>query len=172
MKKYLRGRCPICKGRLFVNQFGYRCEDCSFIIPQFICNRHISLFEAEKILKGERLILDGFSNTNGQVFTSIPVIKDGAVVLDNTISQCPLSEKGRILVDEKFFRCNLYRTCRAKCCFSKIPGVRRCYNGHLITIEEILSLILFKEISFRYRNVDGIESEKLISINGMKMKVV
>lgn len=172
MKEYLKGRCPICKGQLFVNQFGYQCEDCSFTIPKFICNRNITIYEAEKILQGERIILDGFSKRDGKVFSSIPVVRDSSISLDNTISQCPQLGGGRIYVDAKYFRCSLHGTCSKHCCFANIPGVRRCYNGHLITVEEILRLILHKVISFKFRDADGLESEKSISIHGTKMKVV
>lgn len=171
-KIYIRGRCPVCNGHLFVNQFGYQCEECSFSIPMFICNRHITITEAEEILQGQKLILDGFSKGNGIVFSSIPVIKDSTIILDNTISSCPQMGGGRIYVDTRFFRCSLHGICQKSCCFAKNFGIRRCYNGHLITTEEILRLVLFKKISFTFRNADGMKKAQTISIHGTKMKVV
>lgn len=172
MKEYIKGKCPVCGGRLYINKFGYQCESCSFNIPQFICTRHITVQDAEKILSGRYIILDGFSKKDGQIFTSIIRIKKQKLVLDNTICHCFLSGRGRIFVDTKFFRCDKHNSCQKDCCLAKIPGVRRCYDGHLITLEEITQLMWLYETSFPIRDIDGSEKTKKILFNGTKMKVV
>ena len=84
-----------------MNSHGYQCECCSFNFSYYICNRYIDKKEAEIILGGERIILDGFSTNSGHVFSSIPVLDEYSIRLDNTVDY--ISGIGRIVVGNKSF---------------------------------------------------------------------
>ncbi|MDD7272907.1 MAG: hypothetical protein SOZ07_08560 [Prevotella sp.] len=133
-KMYLTTSCPVCGKRIFLNSHGYQCEDCTFHIPNFICNRRMTAQEIEKILSGEKIILDGFSSNAGRVFSSIPIIERGKVRLDNTICYSP--KIGRVIVGTRTFVCaNLKGQPRSKL------KIQRIYNGHMVTPDEVKVLL-------------------------------
>lgn len=133
-KTYLSAHCPVCGKRIYMNSHGYQCECCHFHIPSYVCNRHMEKEEAEAILNGKKIILDGFSTNAGLVFSSIPFIDGDTVRLDNTVANIP--GVGRIIVGSKGFVCD------------KVHGkaysqfrIQRMYNGHMLTIEEVKTLL-------------------------------
>lgn len=67
-KEYLSIPCPACGRRIYLNSHGYQCEACMFHIKNYICNRRIAKHEAESIVMGKRIILDGFSSNAGEGF--------------------------------------------------------------------------------------------------------
>ena len=76
---YLKGRCPICGGRVKKTSRGFACENhvghkasCSFYILGIICNRKITDEEVEAFLAGKALTLDGFSSNDAFVFFHAP----------------------------------------------------------------------------------------------------
>lgn len=125
-KIYLSSFCPICEEKIFMNSHGHQCECCSFNFTYYICNRYIEKDEAEVILSGERIILDGFSTNSGHVFSSIPVLDGNSIRLDNTIDY--ISGIGRIIVGNKSFT-NSEQPHKLR--------IQRMYNGHRLTISEI-----------------------------------
>lgn len=133
-KIYLNTSCPKCGKRIFLNSHGYQCENCSFHILGFICNRRMTAPEVEKILSGEEIILDGFSTNAGKVFSSIPVIDGNEVRLDNTIGYSP--GIGRVIVGTRSFVCESRNNL-----FKRKFKVQRIYNGHSITVNEMKILL-------------------------------
>ncbi|WP_449022093.1 hypothetical protein [Prevotella jejuni] len=129
-KIYLSSFCPICEEKIFMNSHGHQCECCSFNFTYYICNRYIEKDEAEVILSGERIILDGFSTNSGHVFSSIPVLDGNSIRLDNTIDY--ISGIGRIIVGNKSFT-NSEQPHKLR--------IQRMYNGHRLTISEIKILL-------------------------------
>ena len=102
---YLQGRCPVCGGRIVKTGKGYACENsipqdplCGFHVPGILANRKITDSEMEDFLAGNAQVLDGFSNNEGKVFSSVLTLaEDGKVVLDSRIAVCPVCG-GDILV--------------------------------------------------------------------------
>lgn len=144
MKEYLKHRCPYCGGQMFVTKKGYRCSDCEFFVPGYICNRHISKEDAEKILSGSRVILDGFATNAGKAFTSVPIICDHTIRLEQNIACChhPHGANGMISVNRLFFYCTNSKCCKTACRFAKDVPLRRTIDGHMITFEEITDLLI------------------------------
>lgn len=170
MRVYLKGRCPICGRRMYVYQYGYRCESCGFKVKAFICNRYISQEDAEAILYKNDVILDGFSQKDGKVFSSIPVIDGESVVLDNTICRCPFNG-GRIYVDSKWFKCDKRDKCQHPC-FFKHSNVRRCYDGHLLSVDEVRNLIEKKTLEFEVRDIEGNPQNRILSLQARQIKFI
>jgi len=147
---------------MYIYQYGYRCEKCGFKMKAFICNRYISPEEAESILYNGKVILDGFSKKDGKIFSSIPTIDGITVVLDDTVCHCPVG--GRIYVGSKWFRCDKRDHCRQPCFFTHAYGVRRSYDGHLLTIEEVRSLVYEKKLNFEVRDIEGNLSYRTLTL--------
>lgn len=148
MKDYLKHACPCCGGKVYVYNKGFHCEQCNFHIPGFICNRHISKEEAEKILAGKKVILDGFSTSEEKIFSSIPVIEGETVRLDNTIALCHKNPEfqGRIVVGKRFFKCENADRCFASCLFRGKYHLRRTIDGHMITFDDIRVLLHYGDV--------------------------
>ena len=155
---------------MYVYQYGYRCESCGFKVKAFICNRYISQEDAEAILYKKDVILDGFSHKDGKIFTSIPVFNGESVVLDNTICRCPINE-GRIYVDSKWFKCDKRDKCQHPC-FFKHSHVRRCYDGHLLSVEEVRNLIDKKTLDFEVRDIEGNLHTRTLSLQARQIKFI
>ena len=152
-KIHLSSPCPICGERIFMNSHGYQCE-C------YICNRYIDKKEAEIILGGERIILDGFSTNSGHVFSSIPVLDGYSIRLDNTVDY--ISGIGRIVVGNKSFT------------DSKQPHklrIQRIYNGHRLTISEIKILLNEGTVLIDTLDEEGNETKNILQYMKNKQKV-
>lgn len=142
MKLFLKHTCPCCGSKVYVTNKGYHCSNCNFFVKGYICNRHISIDDAEAILNGEHIILDGFSTDNGKIFSSIPVVHDNTVVLDNTVFRCDTSYGiGRVIVGRRFFKCERSFVCNQECPFTKNSHFRRSIDGHMITVKDIVDLL-------------------------------
>lgn len=153
MKTYLEAGCPICGKRIFVNSRGYLCEECGFIFPRFICNRHISAEEADRVLRGHREAFDGFSSNDGKIFSALLVVVDGTVKADNTVCHCTHhDEGGKIIVRRDRFLCLVKNICQQKKC--KFP-FRRWYNGHKVSIREIELLVEKGRVEFEVVDENG-----------------
>ena len=137
---YMKGRCPVCGGRVLKTSRGYACENsllaeqtCSFKMKGVICGRTIQDEEMETFLSGKSEILDGFTNQQGKVFASTLFIKeDGTIGLDAHISKCPVCG-GDILVSPIAFNCSNYSNSEVQCKFS----VWRNICGHSLSKEEM-----------------------------------
>lgn len=166
MKLYLRHSCPCCGSKIYVTNKGYHCSKCDFYIKGYICNRHISLEEAEAIVNHDSSILDGFSTDDGKIFSSIPVIKGNTVVLDNTVFKCNSSKgMGRVIVGRRFFVCEHFFQCNVKCPFNKSNKyrVRRSIDGKMLTVNNIRNLCTTGKVLIRTYSESGDINYKLLS---------
>lgn len=163
-KMYLTTSCPVCGKRIFLNSHGYQCEGCIFHIPSFICNRRMAIHEVEKILSGEKIILDGFSSNAGRVFSSIPVLDRGEVRLDNTVDNSP--DIGRVIVGTRTFVCaNLEGQPRSKL------KIQRIYNGHTVTPDEIKILLHEGSVTLDTLDEEGNPLRQRLSFDKRTQKV-
>ena len=163
-KEYLSAHCPYCGSRIYRNSHGYQCEHCNFQVKNYICNRHLNKEEMEKVLMGEEIIVDGFSTNTGKIFSSIPVIQNYTIVLDNTIA---LLQQGRIVVGTKSFVCEPFQ--REK---SIKFRVQRMYNGHQITVGEIKTLLQQGKVVIDTLDESGNrQNNELILLSKQRMKV-
>ena len=137
---YMKGKCPVCGGRVLKTSRGYACENnlqndqkCNFKMSGVICNRSIHDEEMEDFLNGTPKIMDGFTNQQGKAFSSSLVVKeDGTVGLDSSIAKCPVCG-GNILVSPVAYNCSNYGNPDIQCKFS----VWRNICGHSISREEM-----------------------------------
>ena len=110
---YMRGKCPVCGGRVLKTSRGYACEN--------------------NLLSGTPEIIDGFTSLQGKAFSSLLVVKDdGTVGLDSSITKCPVCG-GKILVSPVAYNCSNYGNPEIQCKFS----VWRNVCGHSISKEEM-----------------------------------
>lgn len=166
MKLYLRHSCPCCGSKIYVTNKGYHCSKCDFFIKGYICNRHISLEEAEAVLNNENPILDGFSTDDGKMFSSIPVVKGCSVVLDNTVFVCHTPHgDGRIVVGKRFFKCENKFNCVLPCIFniSSLHHIRRSIDGHMFTANDIHTLFINGQVCIQSFTTNGDIKKRLIS---------
>lgn len=114
MKNYLNHICPVCQHKIYIANNRYQCSHCSFYIPGFLINRHITRYDAEQILSGERVILDGFSDRKGKMFSSAPVIMGNTIILNTEIFFCyrkgnrfdnEMIFQGKVFIQGYSFRC-------------------------------------------------------------------
>ena len=137
---YLKGRCPICGGRVKKTSRGFACENhvghkasCSFYILGIICNRKITDEEVEAFLAGKALTLDGFSSNDGHLFSStLHLNKQGSVSLESKITKCPVCG-GDIHVGPRAYNCSNYKNPEHSCHFN----IWRNISGHVVTPEEV-----------------------------------
>lgn len=163
-KIYLTTSCPVCGKRIFLNSHGYQCESCTFHIPSFVCNRRMTAQEIEKILSGEKIILDGFSTNSGRIFSSIPVIDNGEVRLDNTVDNS--LDIGRVVVGTRTFVCaNLEGQPRSKL------KIQRIYNGHMVTPDEVKVLLHQGSVILDTFDEEGNPLQQRLSFDKRKQKV-
>lgn len=163
-KVYLTASCPVCGKRIFLNSHGYQCEDCTFHISSFICNRRMTALEVEKIVRGEKIILDGFSTNAGRIFSSIPVIDGNEVRLDNTVSYSP--GIGRVVVGTRTFVCaNLEGQPRSKL------KIQRIYNGHMVTPDEVKVLLHQGSVILDTLDEEGNPLQQRLSFDKRTQKV-
>ena len=140
---YLQGRCPVCGGRIVKTGKGYACENsitqdplCGFHVPGILANRKITDSEMEDFLAGSAQVLDGFSNNEGKIFSSVLTLaEDGKVVLDSRIAVCPVCG-GDILVSPQAFNCSNYSNPQVKCRFMAWRNIA----GHVITRQEMVEI--------------------------------
>ena len=164
---YLQGRCPICGGRVLKTSKGYSCENsipqeplCSFHVPGILGNRKITDSEMEDFLADNAQVLDGFSNGDGKVFSSVLTLsRDGKVMLDSKIAVCPVCG-GDILVSPSAFNCSNYSNPNIKCKFMAWRNIA----GHVITkkeMQEICEEGKTRELLELYKNNGAIFYKKL-----------
>ena len=136
----LRGRCPVCGGRVLKTSKGYACEYnlsrehlCRFHVTGVIHGRKIRDEEMEALLEGNADVLDGFTTLDGRVFSSVLCVRDnGEVGLEPRITTCP-SCGGNILVSPLAYNCSNFKTPGILCKFF----IWRNVAGHLVTAEEM-----------------------------------
>ena len=140
--EYLKGKCPICGGRVQVTQNGYNCENrlkreghrCTFHINKRLCNRELTKEEVENFLNGEVEILDKFYSSAGNEYAAYLELSEAGYVRTNSkISVCPKCG-GTILVGSKGFNCSNYRM---EGCKMRIP---RKVAGHNLTFNDVKQL--------------------------------
>lgn len=142
--EYLKGRCPVCGGRIQVTQKGYNCENrlerkrngerCPFHLNRWLNNREITKEEVERFLSGEKDILDNFISTAGNEFSGcLELSETGYVRTSSVVSVCPKCGN-LLLVGPKGFNCSKFKE---EGCLMKIP---RRIAGHNITIEDVRQL--------------------------------
>ena len=109
---------------------------CGFHVPGILANRKITDSEMEDFLAGSAQVLDGFSNNEGKVFSSVLTLaEDGKVVLDSRIAVCPVCG-GDILVSPQAFNCSNYSNPQVKCKFMAWRNIA----GHVITKQEMVEI--------------------------------
>ncbi len=136
----LKGRCPVCGGKVFKTSKGYACEYslrkeklCHFHVTGVIHGRKIQDEEMEALLEGNADVLDGFTTLDGRVFSSVLCVRDnGEVGLEPRITTCP-SCGGSILVSPLAYNCSNFKTPGINCKFF----IWRNIAGHQITAEEM-----------------------------------
>ena len=136
----LKGRCPVCGGRVLKTSKGYSCEFhvgknhlCDFHVTGVIHGRKIHDEEMEALLEGNAEVLDGFTTLDGKVFSSVLCVRDnGEVGLEPRITTCP-SCGGNILVSPLAYNCSNFKTPDIFCKFF----IWRNIAGHEITAEEM-----------------------------------
>lgn len=170
MKRYLQSTCPFCGHRMLVTSHGYKCECCTFVFPQFVCNRHISEKEACDVINGKRTVLDGFATNDGRSFSSILVIEGHRVLADNTVCYCQrISGNGRIIVKNGNFICKRKSSCPHSNC--KFP-FRRWYNTYELTVSDVNALATVGRIEFPAVNGEGeIYTATLSNIFSIEKKI-
>ena len=137
---FMKGRCPICGGRVKKTSKGYACEHhvghnptCSFYMMGIICNRKITDEEVETFLLGKSQTLDGFSSNDGHLFSSTLQLNDqGSVSLESRITKCPHCG-GDIHVGPKAYNCSNFKDKEHPCHFS----IWRNISGHVVTADEV-----------------------------------
>ena len=162
---YFTQRCPVCGCRIFLNSHGYQCECCLFHISYYVCNRHISPDEAERIVAGQKLILDGFSTKSGNVFSSIPVVEGYSIRLDNTVDNIP--GLGGIIVGNKGFVVDMKDDGHR----SRLR-IQRMYNGHMLNIAEVKALLHNGSVQLETFDDEGYAVIHRLRFEKNKQKVV
>lgn len=153
--------CPVCGGIVYVYNKGYGCKNlhetdengdkvCQFWLSKTICGREITKSEAEDLLRnGETDFLDGFTNNNGDNFTSKMVLRDEKVVFDSVVCKCPKCG-GDIRIGNKAYNCSNYKT--TGCKFS----IWREIKGHKLTPDEAKMLCEEKQTPvIEFKSKDG-----------------
>ena len=141
---FLKGRCPICGGRVQVTEKGYNCEnrvnrtangkECPFHMNKRLCNRELSKEEVERFLDGKTDILDGFTSSAGNEFSGFLELNEaGYARTCSKVSFCPKCG-GTILAGPKGFNCSKFKT---EGCWMKLP---RRIGGHKLTMEDVRQL--------------------------------
>lgn len=133
--------CPNCGGQIIQTRFGYACVNhlaanslCNFIIPNFICNRYITVTEAEDFCNGHADILDGFLNKQGKWFSAyLTRNENGSVELSSIVGKCPVCG-GNLLVGPAAFNCSNYKH---GCDFK----IWRHYYGHKVNLQDAKELL-------------------------------
>lgn len=120
--------------------------------------------EVEKVLNGEIIILDGFSSNSGKGFSSIPVIAGSGVRLDNTVVTD--SVLGRIIVGARWF----VRAAEDGRQRSKLK-IRRIYNGHIITADEVKTLLHEGCVVLDTFDAEGNPQKQRLSLDKRTLKV-
>lgn len=166
MKVILSKACPVCGSNVIMTSHGYQCTGCNLTFPLFEANRYITKGEAEAILSKKPFFADGFSNERNVVFSAIPIIKDGRIFLKLTIAPCPYGKEGMIRVSSHSFLCDKYGSCGVNCHLKP----RRCYNAHLLTIEEMLEFLETGSVTFNGIGDDGEVAEFRLINNFRKHK--
>lgn len=121
-KHILKGRCPICGGRIIRTSKGYACENylskqhtCDFHALGILGNRKITEQEMEDFLAGNPEILDGFSSSQGKVFCgTLTLNKDKMLAVTSRVSRCPVCG-GHMLVGLKSFNCENFNNTEHPC---------------------------------------------------------
>lgn len=153
--------CPVCGGTVYVYSKGYGCKNlhetnengdkvCQFWLSKTICSREITKSEAEDLLRnGETDFLDGFTNNNGNNFTSKIVLRDGQVVFDSVVCKCPKCG-GDIRIGNKAYNCSNYKI--TGCKFS----IYREIKGHKLSPDEVKMLCEERQTSvIEFKSKDG-----------------
>jgi hypothetical protein len=130
-----------------------------------VCNRHISPDEAERIVAGQKLILDGFSTKSGNVFSSIPVVEGYSIRLDNTVDNIP--GLGRIIVGNKGFVVDMKDDGHR----SRLR-IQRMYNGHMLNIAEVKALLHNGSVQLETFDDEGYAVIHRLRFEKNKQKVV
>jgi hypothetical protein len=157
----------VCGGRVVKTGKGYACENsipqdplCRFHVPGILCNRKITDSEMEDFLDGNAQVLDGFSNGDGKIFSSVLTLaEEGKVVLDSKIAVCPVCG-GDILVSPTAFNCSNYSNPDIKCRFMAWRNIA----GHMITKQEMQEICeegRTKELLELYKNNGAIFYKRL-----------
>ncbi len=136
------GCCPKCGKKVIKTCKDYRCEgamptdkSCDFYISSLICNRRMSDNEISALLRGETLLLDGFSKNDGKIFSStLHIDQSGQIVVNSKIAVCPRCG-GAVYVGTKAFNCQ-NQMAPEKCPFV----IWRNYSGHELSLADIQGL--------------------------------
>lgn len=112
-KHYLKGRCPVCGGRVIHTSKGYFCENyregdnnsCQFHALGVLAYRQITEDNIEDFLSGKAEILDGFRSDDNIPFSGYLVLNSKKMLSVNSrICRCPRCG-GMLQVGPTSFRC-------------------------------------------------------------------
>lgn len=150
----INAECPVCGGRIIRTRFGYACVNslppspiCRFIIPNFICNRYITIEEAEAFCNGNGDILDGFLNKQGKWFSAfLTRDENGTVGLSSIVGKCPVCG-GSLLVGPTAFNCSNYKH---GCDFK----IWRHYYGHKVNLNDAKELAAHGRLKLPFDGFD------------------
>jgi hypothetical protein len=139
----LKGRCPVCGGKVIRTGKGYACENalkgeptCDFHALGILARRKITEDEMEAFLDGRDDILDGFSSNVGKVFSGILRLNASHTLrVDSHVCHCPYCG-GNLLIGIRNFNCENYNNPGHACKTS----LWRHVMGHEITAEEITQI--------------------------------
>lgn len=146
--------CPNCGGQIIQTRFGYACVNnitpspsCNFIVPNFICNRYITVEEAEAFCRNDGDILDGFLNKQGKWFSAfLTRNEDGMVELSSMVGKCPVCG-GSLLVGPTAFNCSNYKH---GCDFK----IWRHYYGHKVNLNDAKELLDYGKLQQPFSGFD------------------
>jgi hypothetical protein len=115
-------------------------------------------------------VLDGFSNGDGKIFSSVLTLADdGKVVLDSKIAVCPVCG-GDIRVSPTAFNCSNYSNPQVNCKFMAWRNIA----GHMITRQEMIEICeegQTREPLVMYKN-NGAVFYKRLALSEDKKKIV
>lgn len=170
------GNCPVCDGKIIKTCKGYCCQNsvgenpsCSFFIPGVICNRYLKDDEVKTLLSEKNIPLDGFSNNNKVIFSSILSLSGSSVNINSKVTLCPKCG-GDIHIGQKAYNCSNYSNTEHPCNFM----IWRSLGGHSVTPDEVREIcengITDKQIEM-YRE-DGTIYRRHIGLSPQKDKIV
>lgn len=175
-KTLLTNKCPLCGGEIEEMAGGYACVNyyeakCKLFIPALVCEREISISEAETLLEAKKTgFLEGFKSKNGETFQSrLSLSEDGRISFDNILCKCPKCG-GDVYAGSKAYNCSNQKNQEHPCNFV-IWGEIFCRK---ISTDEAIQLCRDKQtpVLDGFWGKNGSFSRKLILNDDFKVKLV
>lgn len=143
-EKTVIGRCPLCGGDVIKTLKGYACVNsldpepkCNFFLFSIIGNRRISDQEANLFLSSKRILLDGFANKEGKIFSSVLSFNDdGTVNMSSQVGTCPKCQ-GVLYINARSVSCGNFKDKTNPCNFT----IWRNIGNHYLSLNELDEII-------------------------------